>query len=59
MVGVILKLALAFAIIAVALYIINSIFEFAILVTIAKICLILTVICVVIKLIMKIFGFGD
>jgi len=54
-----LKLALAFSIIAIALYVINAIFEFSILVTIAKICLIITVICVVIKLITKIFGLGD
>lgn len=52
-----LKLALAFAIIGIALCIINAIFEFAILVTIAKICFVITVICVVIKLIMKIFGY--
>lgn len=54
-----LKLALAFVIVGIALYIINSIFEIAILVTIAKICFVITVICIVIKIIVKIFGIGD
>lgn len=55
----VLKLALTFAIIAIALYIINRIYEITILITIAKICLIITVVCVVIKIIAKIFGVGD
>lgn len=54
-----LKLALSLTIVGIALFIINAIFEIAMLVVIAKICFVLTVICIVIKLIIKIFGLGD
>ncbi len=53
------KLALAFTVIAIGLFIINNIFGFTILVTLAKICLVLTVICIVAKIVTALFGIGD